>query len=202
MATADPATDLPTISTEPEPKSRAPELPDPALFWKWVGRATRPVWGWILVGVGFLLVLVGYLGISREALVAKQLPYLISGGIGGLALIGFGAMLVGTEDLKRAYERIDRLEDLVADLHSTLLSRPDAPVLSSNGEAAAEHGSGTSSTITLLALPGVQSYHRSDCSMIQGKDDAEPVTSSAARRQGLKPCRICEPDVPSAKHVI
>ena len=199
MATADPATDLPTISTEGEQRSRAPELPDPALFWKWVGRATRPVWGWILVGVGFLLVLIGYLGISREALVAKQLPYLISGGIGGIALVGFGAMLVGTEDLKRTYERIDRLEDLVADLHAALLSRPDAPVLSSNGETAGPSGSSSSPSVTLLALPGGRSYHRADCSMIEGKRDAKPVTASAARQQGLKPCRLCEPQTASSR---
>ena len=199
MATADPATDLPTISTDAEPRSRAPELPDPALFWKWVGRATRPVWGWILVGVGFLLVLIGYLGISREALVAKQLPYLISGGIGGIALVGFGAMLVGTEDLKRTYERIDRLEDLVADLHAALLSRPDAPVLSSNGETAGPSGSSSSPSVTLLALPGGRSYHRADCSMIEGKRDAKPVTASAARQQGLKPCRLCEPQTASSR---
>ena len=198
MATADPATDLPTISTDAEPRSRAPELPDPALFWKWVGRATRPVWGWILVGVGFLLLLIGYLGISREALVAKQLPYLISGGIGGIALVGFGAMLVGTEDLKRTHERIDHLEDLVADLHAALLSRPDAPVLSPNGEAATERGSRTTS-VSLLALPSGQSYHRADCSMIQGKNDAKAVTPAAARRQGLKPCRLCEPETASAQ---
>ena len=197
MATADPATDLPTIS-ETEPKSRAPELPDPALFWKWVGRATRPVWGWILVGIGFLLVLIGYLGISREALVAKQLPYLISGGIGGLALVGFGAMLVGAEDLKRTHERIDHLEDLVADLHSALLSRPDAPAPSSNGESAGPAGQ-RGAGATLMALPGGQSYHRADCSMIEGKREAKPVTASAARRQGLKPCRLCEPQTASSR---
>ena len=99
MATADPATELPVISTESDKqklKSTEPrdsEMPDPALFWKWVRRATRPVWGWILVGLGLLLVLFGYLGISREALVAKQLPYLISGGILGLALVGFYVIL-------------------------------------------------------------------------------------------------------------
>jgi hypothetical protein len=198
MATADPATDLPTISTETESKSR-PEMPDPALFWKWVGRATRPVWGWILVGGGLLLVLIGYLGISREALVAKQLPYLISGGIGGIALVGFGAMLVGTEDLKRTQERIDHLEDLVTDLHAALLSRPDAPVLSSNGDSAGPRAEGASSAATLMALPGGQSYHRADCSMIEGKREAKPVTASAARRQGLKPCRLCEPQTASAR---
>jgi hypothetical protein len=200
MATADPATDLPVISTEAEPKrSRAPEMPDPSLFWKWVGRATRPVWGWILVGLGLLLVLMGYLGISREALVAKQLPYLISGGILGLAFVGFGAMLVGTEDLKRTQERMDHLEDLVADLHSALLSRPDAPALSSNGDSAGQQTSGAASGVTLMALPSGQSYHRADCSMIEGKRDAKPVTASAARRQGLKPCRLCEPQTASAR---
>src|SRR5438270_10563605 len=151
MATAETVTDV----AEPATRARAPELPDPALFWRWVHRATRPVWGWTLVGVGFLLVLIGYLGVSREALVAKQLPYLISGGIGGIALVGFGAMLVGTEDLKRTYERIDRLEDLVADLHAALLSRPDAPVLSSNGETAgqgADSGSFAPSRSGFVAL--------------------------------------------------
>ena len=194
MAIVENVTDLPTVPAEEERK-RAPELPDPALFWKWVGRATRPVWGWILVGAGFLLVLVGYLGISRESIVAKQLPYLISGGIGGIALVGFGAMLVGTEDLKRTHERIDRLEALVTDLHATLLSRPDAPVLgSANGESAEAHQAPQS----LLALPGGQSYHRADCSMIQGKREAKPVTASAAKRDGLKPCRLCEPQKASA----
>ena len=198
MATADPATDLPVITTETEPKSKNPEMPDPALFWKWVRRATRPVWGWLLVGAGLLLVLFGYLGISREALVAKQLPYLISGGILGLALVGFGAMLVGTEDLKRTQERIDHLEDLVADLHTVLLSRADAPPISANGESA-QPASGSKSAATLMALPGGQSYHRADCSMIEGKREAKPITAGVARRQGLKPCRLCEPQTASAR---
>jgi hypothetical protein len=197
MATADPATDLPVISTEAQ-KPRNSDMPDPALFWKWVRRATRPVWGWVLVGLGLLLVLFGYLGISREALVAKQLPYLISGGILGLALVGFGAMLIGTEDLKRTQERIDQLEDLVADLHAVLLSRPDAPALSTNGASAADQGSATSS-VTLVALPGGSSYHRDDCSMVQGKRDAKVLSASSARRQGLKPCRLCEPETASVR---
>lgn len=195
MATADPATDLPIITSETEKKSR-PEMPDPALFWKWVGRATRPTYGWILVGLGLLAVLIGYLGVSREAIVAKQLPYLISGGIGGLALVGFGAMLIGTEDLKRTQERVDHLEDLVADLHQALLSRPDAPALSRNGSSAADRTE-TQQAVNLVALPSGSSYHRADCSMVQGKKDAKPVTASAARRQGLKPCRLCEPQTAS-----
>ena len=197
MATADPATDLPTIPAEGSTKTRAPELPDASVFWKWVGRSTRPVWGWVLVGVGVILIIVGYLGVSREALVAKQLPYLISGGILGVAFVGFGTMLIGTEDLKRAQERIDRLEGLVEDLHTALLSRPDAPAISSNGNASGAQE--TSQSSDLLALPGGQSYHRADCSMIQGKSEAKSVTAATARRQGLKPCRLCEPDLASSR---
>jgi hypothetical protein len=191
MATAE------SITEVRESSSRAPELPDPALFWRWVRRATRPVWGWSLVGLGFVFVLIGYLGISREALVAKQLPYLISGGIGGIALVGFGAMLVGTEDLKRTQERVDHLERLVEDLHAALLSRADAPILgSANGEAHERQEHTRSATV--FALPGGQSYHRPDCSMIQGKSEARPVTPAALRRQSLKPCRLCEPETAAA----
>jgi len=196
MATADPATDLPTIP--PESKTRAPELPDASVFWKWVGRSTRPVWGWVCVGIGVILIIVGYLGVSREALVAKQLPYLISGGILGVAFVGFGAMLIGTEDMKRAQERIDRLEVLIEDLHGVLLSRADAPAIAStNGHSVDARESAR--TASLLALPGGQSFHRADCSMIQGKSEAKAVTAAQVRKQGLKPCRLCEPDLASSR---
>jgi hypothetical protein len=191
MATAETVTDV----AEPPARARAPELPDPALFWRWVHRATRPVVGWVVVGIGFILVLIGYLGVSREALVAKQIPYLISGGIGGIALVGFGAMLVGTEDLKRTHERIDRLERLVEDLHGALLSRADAPAVGSyNGEVGGAGVATDPSRTAFLALPHSQTYHLADCSMIHGKGQAETVTASAARRRGLKPCRLCEPE--------
>src|SRR2546421_11840382 len=95
-------TDLPLV----EPMSTRPvtvddELHDPRLFWRWVGKATRPVAGWILLGLGALFILFGWIGISGEALVAKQMPYLISGGLGGMLLVGIGAVFLATEDLRR-----------------------------------------------------------------------------------------------------
>jgi hypothetical protein len=169
--------------------TREQDMPDPALFWRWVGLATRPVVGWALAGLGVIAILVGYLGISRESLVAKQLPYLISGGIGGIALVGAGAALIATEDLRRFRTRLERLEGMVGDLHSVLLNRADAP--SDNGQrptAPTERGG-------LVALPTGKSFHRADCVMVDGKASVESISARAARSRRLEPCRLCEPEL-------
>ena len=164
---------------------RDDEFPDPRLFWRWVGRATRPVVGWTLAGIGAIAILIGWIGISGQSIVAKQLPYLISGGIGGVALVGAGAALIATEDLRRYRDRLDRVESMVEDLHTVLLSRTDAPtrepVSSPNGQRG------------LVALPSASVFHRADCSMVAGKDKAAAVSASAIRSRGLEPCRLCEP---------
>jgi hypothetical protein len=177
------------------------DLPDPALFWRWVGRATRPVVGWVLTGVGALALLVGYLGISREAIVAKQIPYLISGGIGGLALLIIGAVFLGTEDVRRDAARLDRLEAMVERLHAALLvADPDAardivaaPATATMDTTApatpvpAVNGTG------VVVLPQGRSFHRADCPMVEGKPKAQSVPAERASSRGLVPCRLCEP---------
>jgi hypothetical protein len=170
------------------------DMPDPALFWRWVGRATRPVVGWVLAGLGVIAILIGYLGISRESVVAKQLPYLISGGIGGIALVGAGAALIATEDLRRFRTRLDRLESMVGDLHAVLLSRSDAP--SDNGQRANAPASGERRG--LVALPTGKSFHRADCVMVEGKAGVQSISASAARKRQLEPCRLCEPETADA----
>jgi hypothetical protein len=167
------------------------ELPDTALFWRWVAKATRPVIGWILVGLGAIFVLAGYLGVSREAIVAKQLPYLLSGGIGGMVLIAVGAFLLGTEDLRKDLQRLERLETMVGELHGVLLTRAGSiePAESMNGNGrAARRPAGD----VLVALPRGKSFHRPGCAMVDGKD-AGRVSEGEVRDRGLEPCSLCEP---------
>ena len=45
----------------------------------------------IAVVVGAIAIILGWVGVSGHAYLANQLPYLISGGIGGLFLLGIGA---------------------------------------------------------------------------------------------------------------
>jgi hypothetical protein len=183
------------------------------LFWRWVGRAVRPYAGWIIAGLGLIFILAGYLGVSREALVAKQLPYLISGGIGGVALIGLGAVFLGTEELRRDSGRLDRLEEMVSELHGLLLELADEHDLpavtavsggstrtmkasaAANGSAVTANGAaGRSPKRTLVALPVGHSFHRPDCTMVSGKPNVEVVTDRHVDERGLRPCRLCEPD--------
>ncbi|HEX9545943.1 MAG TPA: hypothetical protein VF942_01330 [Acidimicrobiales bacterium] len=182
------------------------ELPDPGLFWRWVGRAVRPYAGWILVGLGALAILIGYLGISRESLVAKQLPYLISGGIFGLALVALGTFYLATEELRHDSRRLDRLERMVTQLHAVLLTHPDAPkaeeidqlvrAIEGNGPVGNGRALETSDDGgQLVALRGSRRFHRADCPMVSGKPGVGPVTAAVIREQRMQPCTMCEPAI-------
>jgi hypothetical protein len=192
--------------------SRRPALPedlvDPAQFWKWaarsLGKTSRPVVGWVLTGIGLLAIFLGWFGISGQALVAKQLPFLISGGIGGIALVAIGAVILGTEDLRNDSGRLDRLEKQIAQLHAVLLARADAPDVSLGERESPRHPNGKherdlygpDDADELIALPGGTTFHRLGCSMVEGKAEVEAITVDDARGEGLKPCRLCDP-VPS-----
>src|SRR3954469_1704971 len=126
------------MATEPVRPIDDDELPDPALFWRWVGKATRPVIGWILLGLSALFILIGWIGVSGTPVVAKQIPYVVSGGIAGVFLAVFGAYFLSTEELRKDSGRLDKLERMVEELHLALLTRADAPA----GPAAGD-GTGT-----------------------------------------------------------
>src|SRR5579859_4955111 len=104
--------------------------PDPRLLWRWIGKAVRPYVGWILIAIGAIFMFIGWYGVSGQSLPAKQIPYLVSGGIGGIFFAVIGAYFLGTQQLRNDSGRLDRLEQMVEELHGALLSRPDAPHVS------------------------------------------------------------------------
>ena len=163
---------------------RQDDEPDPRLLWRWFGKASRPWVGWVFIGIGAFLVLLGYLGVSRESIVEKQIPYLVSGGIGGVLLCVVGAYFLGTEELRKDSGRLDRLEAMVQQLHEALLvevGAPARPEPSSNGHVP-----------ELVAVVGGETFHRADCVMAGGKE-VESVTEGSATSRGLQPCPLCEP---------
>lgn len=183
------------MSDESAPSRRLDEEePDPKLVWQWVSSAVRPWIGWILIGIGALLMLLGYLGVSREALPAKQIPYLVSGGIGGMFLAVLGAYFLGTQEIRNDSGRLDRLEQMVQELHQALLRRPDAPDLTLTAEAASNNGTNGTTTRArkVLVVEGGELFHRASCDMVADKDSTD-ITPATARKRGLRPCPACTP---------
>jgi hypothetical protein len=60
-----------------------------------------------------VLVVVGGGGVSGSAYPAEQVPYVISGGVGGVFLLGLGAMLWLSADLRDEWRKLDRIEQAV-----------------------------------------------------------------------------------------
>ena len=160
--------------------------PDPKILWGWAAKAGRPWVGWAFIAFGLLVTLLGWIGVSGEAIVAKQIPYVVSGGIGGVLLAVIGAYFLGTEELRKDSGRLDRLEQKVDELHAALLQRADAPtaevVVSSNG----------STPDKVLVVSGGETFHGPGCPMAMGKDTEELPVSTATKR-GLTPCPLCAP---------
>ena len=69
------------------------------------------VGAWVLIAAGFVALFVGWLGISGTTILAGQMPYIVSGGMLGLALIGVGGMLWLSADLKDEWRKLDAIHD-------------------------------------------------------------------------------------------
>jgi hypothetical protein len=130
---------------------------------------------------GFVLIFVGWNGAAGVDRVPEQIPYVISGGVAGLALVVIGAALL-VADRARA-DRVAlqaAIEQLRGGLDGFAGSAPAA------GASTVEDGEPT-------VLAASSSYHRSDCQLIEGQSGLTPMTAAAAQRRGLEPCRICSP---------
>jgi hypothetical protein len=163
-------------------------LPDRKVFWQWVWSAVRPFVGWLLALGGAVALFVGWFGVSGETLTAKQLPYLVSAGLTGIALFIMAGVFLATDDVRRQFTRIAELERKVDDLYSLFVTDLRAPQLPATGRTQA------ADTGDLVALPSGTSYHRPGCSLVRGKTDAAAVSAQAIKARNLRPCRVCDPD--------
>lgn len=82
----------------------------------------------LCVILGAVALLLGWLGVSGTALSYKQVPYIVSGGLVGVVLLGLGAALWLSADLRDEWRKLDSLEESVrrlADLQSRQKVGPD-----------------------------------------------------------------------------
>ena len=64
---------------------------------------------WVAIAVGGLCLLLGWLGVSDAVLTTEQLPYIISGGLGGVCLVGIGITLWLSADLRDDWSELHEI---------------------------------------------------------------------------------------------
>jgi len=163
-------------------------------LWAWVWRRARPWVGWGFALLGGLALFLGWYGVSGEALTAKQLPYLVSGGLTGIGLLVLAAVFLATDDIHRQLARVDDLERKIDELHALFVEELAAPpAASSTLSPTSEQDAAPADLAAVVALPSGVSFHRPGCALVAGKAEAVTVDNAVVRRRGLRPCRVCDP---------
>ena len=136
----------------------------------------------LLIGLGLLSILFAWNGASGEPYVAAQMPYLVSGGLLGIALVGIGCTMMMIQAA-----RVDRAR--MEAKYDELLAALDRGI--------AGGGGGAPRDLRGLVAAGSASYHRPDCRLVDGREDVTYLTPDEARSRFLSPCRVCAPETQS-----
>jgi hypothetical protein len=150
--------------------------------------------GAILLPLGIAVILLGWSGAAHGRVEQQQIPYLISGGLLGLAAVIIGAFFFWAHWLYRIYDQADLHHEEAmrqqAELIRALLQlRGDGPPSAAVSRAAA--AAGTTET-SFVATQSGTSVHRPDCSLIASRS-GQLKTVTAAQAAKMKPCRVCDP---------
>lgn len=137
--------------------------------------------GVLLCLVGFGAIFLGWNGAAGKNTIMAQFPFLISGGIVGLAIVVIGAALLIVQNAREDRARLEAVLERIA--------------------AATEAGSGAGQRAGLapmggggaLVLAGGSSYHRLDCTLTEARDEAHVVGLEEALSRQMEPCRVCKP---------
>lgn len=69
----------------------------------------------VMMALGFLLIVLAWNGAASFDTIQQQFPYLLSGGLAGLGLIGGGITLTIVQELRRGTAVLERKLDELAD---------------------------------------------------------------------------------------
>ena len=144
--------------------------------------------GLLVVAIGLLAIGLGWNGmaggggqVNGVTLLQAQLPWLVSGGILGLALVVLGGAMMVVHNARNDRARLEaKLDELV-----TIVAR-------SAMSGTQPYPSTPTSTEGLFAAGGT-SYHQPDCRLVQGRDEIRLVTADEVADRGLRACRVCRP---------
>ena len=140
------------------------------------------VLGFAFMTLGVVMIGLAWNGAANRNFVEGQFPYLLSGGVMGLALVIIGATLLFLATIRAERELMTNRFDEMIRLLGRNLNRLS---ISTNGTG------GSSPNGQVVA--GDTVFHRAECKVLQGKEGLSTVTVEQAEAEGLAPCRVCDP---------
>ena len=129
------------------------------------------------VGIGLLVIALGYNGAAGNLNLAAQTPYLLSGGFVGLSFVVFGTGLMINQSAREDRQRLE----------GVLLQLLDAQLEGKPAGAAVPAG------VDGLFVAGAASFHVPGCRLVDGREEVSYVTAAEAQAKDLKACRVCQP---------
>jgi hypothetical protein len=134
------------------------------------------------VFAGFVAIVLGWIGMARSGAPDEQLPFIVSGGMGGIGLIAFGVGILLVAQIRTERQSLTAVLEIMA--------RAVAKVTGGHPLAEEEEGGPPADT---LVVAGPSTFHRPECKLVTGKPGLDRLTIQVARSTGLSPCRICDP---------
>lgn len=162
------------------PRSVLPE-PDPA---RRPARLALYIGG-ALIAIGLVVLYLGYNGAATNALPQAQTPYIISGGLLGVALMVIGAVTIALyvllqvqADFRTELSALRESMETLSEAMAHQVFRPANP--------GSENG-------TVMVARGASSFHRPECRLVARAEHVKPLPRNEAEEAGLIACRICKP---------
>jgi hypothetical protein len=149
--------------------------------------------GGSLAVLGLAAIIIGWLGAANTGFEFEQIPYLISGGLLGLALCFLGGFVYFAYWITRLVresrtqsERAAQILDQI--VHSLNGSGPNVAASARRSPRPIAGGSSE-----FVATKSGTFFHLPDCSAVEGRKGLRKVSPQT---RGLEPCRICDPLAP------
>ena len=135
--------------------------------------------GAVLAAGGIVAIIIGWYGTAHTAYGFEQMPYLISGGLLGVALVFLGGFVYFaywvTRLVRESRDQSQRAADLLEQITFSLNANGTKVPIAGGAFVATRNGS---------------LFHRPDCQVVTGKSGLRTVSATG---RGLKPCAICDP---------
>lgn len=173
-------------------------------------RNTWPVViGALLLPLGLAFILLAWSGAAHGRVDQQQIPYLVSGGIGGLAVVMIGCFFYWAHWLYRIYDQADlHHQEALQEQREMMRALIDALGAGGGNRLAGDgHGPGRGRSTALstngeegarvfVATQSGLNFHTTGCPMVANRAGSLRTVTEDELDQ-MKPCRVCEPLISS-----